>query len=79
MDDIVKVSDPPCHVCGQPSRWVYMPAHNGDESLDWCCDEHVPRECLFCNCDDDGNPNPKPWMPCVEWWPINPKDNGQPN
>lgn len=51
--------------CGKEAIWLYMP---GDDSIEnQCCDDCVPRNCEFCNSDDDGNPNPKPWQPCCEW------------
>lgn len=55
-----------CFLCDREATWSYAP---GSEDLDMC-DEHVPRECSFCNRDDDENELPKPWQPCVEWWPI---------
>ena len=62
--------------CGAPASWMYAPACDWPEEDKWTCDECVPRDCEFCNSDDDtGVPLPKPWEPCVEWFHLSPENN----
>lgn len=69
--------DLPC-ACGNPAKWLFMPSSEMPEEDRWRCDEHVPRNCSFCNSDDDGKEHPKPWEPCVEWWYL-PEDESSQN
>ncbi len=64
-----KEKDLPCFDCGKRANWLYMPKSNlVTERERWACDEHVPRNCRFCNSNKNGVPNPKPWEPCVDWF-----------
>ena len=56
-----------CRKCEKKlATWIYMP-DDGQEDIQLCCDECVPKGCS-CNAPDEQ------YLPCCEWWPITQED-----
>ena len=67
----MKTKNQKCRECDNPAEWIYLPECDCRTIVRYCCDKHVPRNCKFCNMDDDGKPLPKKeWQPCCEWLPL---------
>jgi len=57
-----------CYKCEAVATWSYLPEGGSYQGL-YACETHVPRDCKFCNMDEEGDPLPKKdWQPCCEWW-----------